>query len=167
MKKVVTITVLVIILAAVGLYGLVYWTPRAPSPIPGDGVRFGFIRSVGEKDGRRVIQFDDAQWYIGEEAKEAAIMAGTCTRERRDECAPNDYFILNEDKSTTEIPLAEGPTIAMMTLNSEKEGVKETQIEPDAFAKLINDKSKHWKDLPYQLMVEQGVVTIIEETYVP
>lgn len=163
------------ILAAIALgviallvYAVITVAPRTNTlqSQPGDGVYFGYIRAV-EDGNTRTLVFDEARWLIGEEGKDAAIAAGLCTADAREECLPNDFFILNEATSTIPLSLSDNPIVAMQTLKMESEGVKETQISLSEFAKLINDTKLHWATLPYQILVEQGKITIIEEVYVP
>lgn len=137
--------------------------PAEPQPLPGDGIRFGFIRSVSGN----TLSFDEARWLTGKEGEDAAIAAGHCTEATRTECLPNDFFIENTSTSTIPLTLADEPEIAMFTLTMEHEGVKETTISKEQLATLINDAHAHWAQLPYQMLVDQGKVTIIEEVYVP
>ncbi|MBI5456962.1 hypothetical protein HY969_04475 [Candidatus Kaiserbacteria bacterium] len=129
-------------------------------------VRFGFIRGV-QRNGGYALIFDPARWLAGKEGEDAAIAAGLCTETTRTECLPNDFFILNDATSTETLAIAAEPVIAMQTLEMEKEGIKETQISLEEFTRLIGDGSQSWTKVPYQLLVEGGQVTIIEEVYVP
>ena len=130
---------------------------------PGGGVRFGFIRSVSGNDGTS-IAFDEARWIVGDEARHAAVAAGVCGADE-EACPPNDYFIVNDATTTVELPLAQGVTIAIVDASGAEPQTEKT-ISPKDFAALINDVH-HPKNIPYQLYVEHGLVTIIEETYVP
>ena len=162
------IGLLVVIFGALFLWNRSVVPVEAPmqQPLPGDGIKFGFVRSVATSSDY-VLMFDEARWLTGPEGEQAAIIAGICSEAARAECLPNGYFI--ENTSTTTIPLnfSTEPIIAMFTLTMEKESVKETSISKDAYAALINDRSAHWSQLPYQMLIEQGKVTILEEVYVP
>lgn len=130
-------------------------------------IKFGFIREVKDADNEYVLVFDDAEWLTDAAAQDAAIEAGQCTEATREECVPNNFFIRNPDPATTELALAGDVVIAMATLNMEQEGVKETPVTAQEFADLINNANAPWSKLPYQMVVENGVVTILEEVYVP
>lgn len=149
------------------LAGFLFWMSRAVAPAeePADqgAIRFGFILRV---DGD-TITFDEAKWLTGVEAQDAAIKAGLCSEETRAECTPNDFFIVNDATTTEAVRFATNPTIAMFTLSAESEGVRETQISKEELANLINDSEAHWSKLPYQMLIENGVITILEEVYVP
>lgn len=136
-----------------------------PPPVPVTEVKFGFIRGIDAA--ARTIEFDDARWLVGSDAEDAAIAAGLCTEETRDDCIPNDYFILNEATTTERLQFSIDPHIAMMTLNAEESGVQETRVSLDEFVKLLHDTKAAWSDLPYQILLENGVITIVEEVYVP
>lgn len=137
-----------------------------PQPLPGDGIQFGFVRGIQTENGY-VIVFDAAQWLTGTEGENAAIAAGQCTEATRGECLPSGFYIENTSTSTIPLQLASEPIIAMYTLNMEEVGVTETQISKEEYAALVQDTSAHWSSLPYQMLIEQGEVTIIEEVYVP
>ncbi len=154
---------LLLSLGAAVWWGMVHRAVLPPVPIT--VVKFGYIRSIDLAT--RTIVFDDARWLVGREAEDAAIAAGQCTETMRDECIPNDYFILNEATTTERLALSVEPHIAMMTLNSEEKGIQETRVSLDEFAKLLNDTEAVWRKLPYQLLLENGQISIVEEVYVP
>lgn len=146
-----------------GVYVLFLWTPPVQ---PSLDIRFGFIDRI-ETNGGLTIVFDDAEWLTGTEGENAAIEARLCTEKSRETCLPNDFFILNSSTSTVTITLLGDAIVAMQTLNMEEEGVKETQISAAEFERLINDPTLHWSKIPYQILLEDGRITIIEEVYVP
>ena len=55
----------------------------------------------------------------------------------------------------------------MQTLYAEQESVTRREITTAQFTSLINDASLHWNKLPYTITVENGLVTLIEEVYIP
>ncbi len=144
---------------------------QAEVPTPEDTesatTTLGFIRYVDtSKDVR--IAFDEAEWLSGKAGEDAAIRAGVCTEETRDECLPNDYFIDNPSTSTPLLyETSPSAKVIMQTLDMETKGVAPHEIDIAAFAKLIDDKSLHWNTLPYHLTVQGNIVTKIEEIYVP
>ena len=139
-------------------------TTQSESTPESSDVRFGFVRTV---TGDATLLFDEARWLTGKEGEDAAIAAGICTETTRNECLPNDFFIGNDATTTTLLVLSENVVIALLTLHMEEEGIKENLIDVAEFAKLINDPALHWNTLPYQMIVENGEVTILEEVYVP
>lgn len=156
---------LILVIAASGIYWAVTQTPDT-EPAGQLAVRLGFINAI-QNEGGYALVFDEATWLTGKDGQDAAIVAGLCTEKTREECLPNDFFILNESTSTEIVRIAPEPLIAMQTLNMEKEGVKETEISIQEFANMINDETAHWMKLPYQILIEDGFVTIVEEVYVP
>ena len=157
--------VMVSIVVVLALSGLFLWRGGAmpeTSPTTSD-IRFGFITAV---EGNTIV-FDEARWLTGKEGEDAAIAAGLCTEATRAECLPNDFYIVNDAPTTVPLILSGDAMIAMATLHMEEEGVKETQISIEEFAKLINDSNLHWNKLPYQMIVESGEVVVLEEVYVP
>lgn len=154
--------VVVLSLGAALLWGT---AQRVVPPPVSTEMKFGFIRGFDATT--RVLLFDDARWLVGREAEDAAVAAGVCSDEKRDECTPSDYFIVNEATTTEQLTFSIDTHIALMTLNAEEYGVQETRVSLDEFAKLLNDKNAVWSSLPYQLLLENGEITIIEEVYVP
>lgn len=128
-------------------------------------IDFGFIRAVDIENS--TVLFDSALWLSGEAGEDAAIEAGLCTPETRQECLPNDFYIYNADTETVSIPLASNITIYMLTLDAEEQGIKRSFIRPDEFADLINDEAQHWRQLPYNVSIKNNEVIMIEEVYVP
>jgi len=126
-------------------------------------IDFGFIRALTDE----AILFDDARWLSGTAGEDAAIAAGICTEETRSECLPNDFYILDQHKATTTIPLSKDLVIYMLTWHSEEESVKRQTIRLGEFTGLINDRNQHWNQLPYNITVKDGEVIVIEEVYVP
>lgn len=131
-----------------------------------DGKYLGYIHDVSVPD--RVISFDDAVWLTGKAAQDAAIQAGHCTAANRSECTPNDYFIKNERVLDETLSLGENALLFMQTWKMEETGEAATRaIGFKDFAKLINNPELRWRQLPYNITVQNGNVTKIEEVYIP
>jgi len=128
-------------------------------------IDFGFIRRLDLAS--RELSFDNALWLFGKAGEDAAIEAGLCTEASRGDCLPNDFYIYNASKGAATIPLAENITVYMVTWHAEAEGVKRQFIKLDEFAKLMNDSSQHWNQLPYNVTIKNGQAIMIEEVYVP
>lgn len=159
----------VVVMLLLSVLFIIRFAPEpVPTPDPDAGeIHFGFIREVGKSETGYAILFDEAVWLMGKEGEDAAIAAGICTDATRVECLPNNFFILNEATTTMPVQLAPEVVIALSTLTMEKDGIKEAQITPEEFMALINDAQLHWSALPYQMLVVDGTVTILEEVYVP
>lgn len=156
--------VLALLLAALGATLLIFSDLETDIE---DGRLFGFIRSVEEGPGGTAILFDDATWLSGREGEDAAIEAGLCTEETRNECLPNDFFILNEDMETLRVPVAEDAEVVMETYRTGEPGDAGEELSIEDFTVLINNEELHWSELPYHVTVEDGDVVRIEEQYVP
>lgn len=128
---------------------------------------FGFIASIQKESGKTFVLFDNAEFLTGREAQEAAIRAGVCTEETRDECTPNDYFIENIDTRTQKIELSEDVSISMETYVSGIPGDAKEPISLVTFTEIINDPSLHWNKLPYWITLQNSKITQIKEQYIP
>ena len=89
------------------------------------------------------------------------------TESTRSECLPDGFIINNPSTATENLEFSTDIIIAMQTLHMEQEGVKENQIPKDEFERLINDPRAPWSKSPYQILVKNGLVEIIEEVYMP
>lgn len=160
MSRRVLIGSILLLLFAGGAY---FW--HVVSTPAGGEEKVGFIRSVST-NGNFGILFDEALWLTGVEGEDAAIAAGLCTESRRSECLPNDFIISNEEGSTVLLEFATNIVITMQTLDMERDGVQEKTIPKQEFERLINGQD-HWSRLPYRIVIRNGLVSEIEEIYIP
>lgn len=130
---------------------------------------FGFIRDVDLSGERVALVFDEALWHSGEEAKDAAIRAGTCTEATREECTPNDFFIENSDDAVERYTVANAVEVVMITYRAASDApLSQHEISFEEFITIIADDELHWNSLPYRLHLNaQDEVVKIEEVYVP
>ncbi len=161
MSRRVILGAIFIVLFAGGAY---FWY-LASTPSGGEE-KVGFIRTVST-NGNYGILFDDARWLTGTEGEDAAIAAGLCTQSTRSECLPNDFLISNERESTELLEFGTKVDITMQTLDMEENGVRDTVITKQEFERLINDSQAHWRQLPYRIMIRNGLVTEVTEIYIP
>jgi hypothetical protein len=159
----------IIVLLYVGfqiLNSYIYSEKQAETTLFPEGAHFGFITSF--TDNGTALDFDSATWLTGEAADDAAIRAGFCTEDSREECLPNGYFIENEVQETDRINVADNPEVFLMTWRMEETGqVTQRPVPFPEFVALINDGALHWSELPYVITVSENTVTRIEEVYVP
>jgi len=169
-------TILIILFVIAVIVGVAFWIcPEKKTMVPQnteqgihfqDGKYLGYVRRVDVGD--RILVFDDAVWLAGKAGEDAAIEAGHCTPATRSECLPNDYFIKNTTVADELLLMDQSVLLFMQTWKMEESGeVAARAIGLADFAGLINDRSLHWRQLPYAITVEGGKVTRIEEVYVP
>jgi hypothetical protein len=144
-------------------------TAESPSPEPGaeleDGRHFGFVRSVSPE--ASTLELDLAYFLTGEEASEAAAEHG-------DEAPPpNDYYIVNDNDRLRTLDLS--PDLQILLLDWERCCDETLSATVEDFATAIAASEPIEIDghvyygafSPYWLTVEGGVVTTIEEQYLP
>jgi hypothetical protein len=130
-----------------------------------DGEHFGFVQSVDVAGGTMV--FDLAYLLTGEEANQAAAEHG-------DEVpVPNDYYIVNDNPKLRTLVLAPDLELALLDWNH----CCDTFIEGDltTFASAVEadeivtvgEQIYYGSLSPYWVTVEEGVVTRVEEQYLP
>ncbi len=138
-----------------------------PPPADGtgseDGRHFTYIREVSTVDGTTVLGVDYAQMLTGDEAAAAATAAG------EESPPPNDYFIVNGDTLLRTFPV---DTAINVRLTSKPDGVQPEGYDvgfgvwQDMFVGMIADAGIV-KVVPYWITIEGGVITAIEEQYLP
>ena len=166
--KVLVTAILAVVALFAGFFFLnsyIYNEKQAEEQSLADGEHFGFVRALVDND--TALDFDSAVWLTGEEGVEAAIRAGACTSETREECLPNDYFIENAREETQRIEVSPQVEVIMQTWEMEENGISEQRIDVAEFAEAINTQDLHWSSLPYTLTVQNNTVVRIEEVYIP
>jgi hypothetical protein len=128
----------------------------------GDGRWFGYIKAIDH----RAVEYDVAEFLSGEEANAAAIEAGDIAE---GETVPNDYYIVNEDKETGRFPLSENVKVTIDTVHDGIPGPAPADLGW-LLCELGGEAPQHrmsHRFNGYWLTVENGLVTEIEEQYVP
>jgi hypothetical protein len=145
----------------------------SPSPSPtasalpaelDDGRHFGFVRSVDAEAGTFV--YDLAEFLTGEEANQAAVEDGAI---EEGDSVPNDYYIRNQNPRLRTLTLAEDARIQILDwahccdefLDAELESFAQGFEEDDPTGTYRGETSPYW------VTVEDGVVTQIQEQYLP
>jgi hypothetical protein len=145
----------------------------APVPPPGDGdvaVLEGRIAAL-VKDVRPVgdayrVTVDLVRFLIGDEAAEAA-------RERGDEDPPpNDYYVVNDDPTLHALPVQAGTSVRLlMDVSGELCGDIAVGCPPMPVAEwaaaLAGASGGALRSMPYWMTVSGGMVTAIEQQYIP
>lgn len=117
-----------------------------------DGLWFGYINAASEAD----LTFDLACWFGGD----AAIAASAADGEESP--PPNDYYIRNDSNSLREVTLGPSPTVTWMPSPADP-----ATTETVSYSAWLTGREAR----PFQpgvwITIDQGVVTVIEEQYVP
>jgi hypothetical protein len=153
--------------------------PTAPSPTPSeeptesppaqpnleDGRHFGYVRSVDAAGSTLVL--DLAEFYSGDEANEIAA-------ERGDEVpVPNDYYIVNDNPRLRTLVLSPDVELVLLDWNRCCDETFGPTVEQFAAAVAdgepveIDGHLTYGAQSQYWLTVAGGVVTAIEEQYLP
>jgi hypothetical protein len=170
------LAILIILFVITAIVGVALWIcPEKKTTVPQiteqgihfqDGKYLGYIHRVDM--GNLILVFDDAVWLTGKAGEDAAIEAGHCMQATRSECLPNDYFIKNATVADELLLMDQSVLLFMQTWKMEESGeVAAREIGLADFAGLINDRSLHWRQLPYTITVEGGKIMRIEEIYIP
>lgn len=147
--------------------------PTGPTGVPTgslepeleDGEHFGFVESVRVQDGTMV--FDLAYFLTGDEANEAAAERGF------EVPVPNDYFIVNDNPRLRTLALSPDLELALLDWNRCCDAFIDGDLETFAVAveaddiTTVGDQIYYGSLSPYWLTIEDGVVTRIEEQYLP
>lgn len=137
--------------------------PPADGPGAEDGRHFTYINDVSTVDGATVLVVDYAQMLTGAEAAAAATAAGA------ESPPPNDYFIVNENTLLRTFPV---DTTINVRLTSRSDGVQPEGYEvgfgvwQDMYVGMM-EGADFVRMVPYWINIEGGVITVIEEQYLP
>jgi len=137
-----------------------------PSPTPAraalaDGTHFVYVTdALRRDDGSITVTLDLALFHTGEDAERVAAAHG-------DE-AVNDYYIENDNPRLRKLPIATDATVRYLPV-----GTTTTELVPgdlDAWLEAVIETSPTdyaGKDVPWWFTVSDGVVTRIEQQYLP
>jgi hypothetical protein len=141
-------------------------TTTKPKPKPGleDGRHFGYLQAARVTADPRELVFDQAYFLIGEEANAAAEDRGLETP------VPNDYLIVNDNPKLRTLPASNALVIDLLDWKRCCE--KRLAGDPAQFETAFTAQSPpagryRGSFSAYWLTVEDGVVTRIEEQYLP
>jgi hypothetical protein len=121
-----------------------------------DGIWYGYALSTKSKFDETFIEFDLGCFYTGDVAREKATAAGE---------EPLDYYIVNQDPTTREVPVDQGATVWSIT-GDPSEGLEAIALtdwpaaEP-TYTNCLGSSCSVW------LYVNGGVVTEVQEQYLP
>lgn len=140
----------------------------SPSPTPGpeleDGRHFGYIESVDIRTLPGTMVFDLAYFLTGDEANEAAEEHGDETP------VPNDYYIVNDNPRLRTLVVSRNIRILLLDWKNccDQFFPADPGRFQDSFA-LDDYPPGNYKGRfsQYWLTVRDGVVTAIEEQYLP
>lgn len=127
-----------------------------------DGRHFCFVRGVATEAGETIITVDYADMLTGAEANAAATAAG------EESPPPNDYFISNVNPKLRAFTVKPGIFVTLTA--SAGHGVDGEDVslgEWHDFYAGITPGMEGVQHVPYWITIANGVVTAIEEQYLP
>ncbi|HZA19271.1 MAG TPA: hypothetical protein VE889_00335 [Actinomycetota bacterium] len=147
-------------------------TPGSPTPTRAlaDGRQFGYISAVDlqgseDLDAAGALTFDPADWWVGDEANQAAVEDGVI---EPGESVPNDYYIRNREKDAVSVDLAEDVELLVVDWpNCCDSIVGDLQRFADSFTTKDPTGAYVGSRSPYWVTVDGGQVVEIEELYLP
>ena len=127
-----------------------------------DGRHFGFILSI-DASGSAMV-FDLALFLTGDAANQAAIEDGVI---QPGQTIDNDYYIRNNNTKLRDLALRQDVRIILVNWPNCCETTVNGVLEDFAASFTTPTDVYHGPQSPYWLTVEAGVVTKIEEQYLP
>ncbi len=121
------------------------------------------------------IELRLVEWVEGSDNQEqAALESGRCTLDRieKDECVPNPFFV-RETQKTLKLSVATNPSIQVLSPGPNGEIKQDEQQNTIPREISLNDLQKTLgnvdfaKDTPFIFITKGGVVTEIQEQYIP
>lgn len=141
----------------------------------GSAVLYGKIDNIKANKENKDIDFHLVEWVNGSDNQEqAAFETGLCTLDRieNDECLPNHFFVRNTQKNIS-LPISKDVLIKIYARN-DKGGMKSDEIgniyqesvSLEALNTIIGNVET-LKEVPFIFTTTQGVITEIQEQYIP
>ena len=138
----------------------------SPTPVLPDGRSPVYLTKIDV--GKRTITFDLIQFLTGDDAKKAWQKANPGAGE---DGPPNDYFIVNDNPKLRTLPVAD-PVDFKVVDQEHMDGTANKTIDfagaTAYFLTIKPDQSDHRLSYdPFWITVDHGVVTKIEEQFLP
>lgn len=156
-------------------YRAVVIEKNQPTSIPSNqGVSekaIGFIKKVYEKSDKKYLDIDYIQMFSGEAAIKAAMEDTGCSREKvsNGDCAPslnNNFYIRNQDSQIRTFEISDKVTIISLKV----ENMEEMPVQFSYFKSIFSDDTpdRQWlKIAPYNIEIDEGIITLISQQYLP
>lgn len=124
-----------------------------------ENVRFGFIEPF---DSSHELRFDEAEWFVGEEARRAARADG--------KAEVLDYYIRNATQKRVLLPVASEAVVVTTTMDRHNIPAPKCNTW-GGFVTAALDSSEPWRsrivNSPYWVTIEDGYVVRLLEQYLP
>jgi len=149
-----------------------------------NGKYIGYLKSISSKNGASSLIINYVQWLTGKDAIKAALEDNKCSIEGKSNsqaitelanydmsngfgiygiCAPDGYYIRNQNSLLRTFPISNTTTITTLPATG---GPFPTQSSLNSLKTLI--KSKTWTNSnPFWITLDNGIITDITEQYVP
>jgi hypothetical protein len=130
------------------------------SPVLEDGHHFVYVTSASRlEDGTSEVEFDLTYFYTGDRAEQEA--------DERDDVASDGYYIVNDNDRLRTLPLADDVEVNYIPVDACCE-LQEGNVDAWLEAVLETNQTAYGgKDVPWWFTVEGGVITRIEQQYLP
>ncbi len=123
-------------------------------------------------DGSVTVLFDEAEMLTGTDAITAARNDGVIGP---DDDLPNDFYIRNPDESTVTFTVSPDAVVTLQACYEHGDCVTTEEVDVETWLMLIggeDDPGLDWiwygaGQLPYELTIDNGVITALHESYLP
>jgi hypothetical protein len=137
-------------------------SPGGPMPVLEDGRYFVFIEDMPVTPPGPRMTFDLAEFLTGEAANQAALEHGDGSP------PPNDYYIVNDNPGLRTIAFAPDVELRILDGNDCCSAFIEGDLTAMADAVANGDPSGTYRpDSPFWITLDGGLITEIEEQYLP
>lgn len=171
-KRLILISVFSVIFA-IGVAFFVLYSPKEKAKeviIPQDNASHeekdmsGRLKGISKDE----VMIDETEFLVGEEARRMIVADyPECVPEKAADCVPsfnNDFYIRNLEEKTVSFKMADNVKIIAFI----NPGSPETEeISLDELMARFEDEKSFMKSYPFLFHFKDGLVTVIEERYVP
>ncbi|WP_409297037.1 hypothetical protein V1498_04125 [Peribacillus sp. SCS-26] len=125
-----------------------------------------YLNSVKTTSKGIYAKADYIQWFRGEQANKEAFKDKACYWDRGKCYAMDDYYIRNVNPKIRTLPVSKKAVITMVTYQIEKtNNIKKQKVSMAVFLKEM--KKSRYRDIPFHIVLKNGVITKITEQYIP
>lgn len=154
---------------------------KAPVPVPKQSIRtIGFVKNIYERDGKRYLTIDEAEFYMGERAVEEAVKDGKAYYDENNKpFVYDDYYIRNTDKTVKEYEISNDASFNLGKVLLNKyytgNGADSEAVNYDTTKNIVNTNNNEANDRGiadfrenlYWITLNDNVVVQMNSQYTP
>lgn len=167
MKKILSILLAVIIVAAVG-FPVSAKTTAKPKKAPAVVKKIGYVKKVYDKSGKRYLTIDFVDIYFGSQAIKEAVKDGNADRdENGNYFVYDDYYMRNSSTKLSTYEISKTAYIYMVNFNTGNKKVSYDMFKKGITSGKLPSSFSGSPRMPYYVYLKGNTIIKIEQQYLP